>query len=78
VPAGLPSLECLQPRTCPNSPCHAAAAPCRVAQEEGEFGEAFFLCAQCIRSMEELGQGLAVAQQVRLAVAPTLKALCLK
>lgn len=36
----------------------------REAQENGEYAEAFWLCAQCVRSMEELGDGLRVAQQV--------------
>lgn len=36
----------------------------REAQESGEYAEAFWLCAQCTRSMEELGDGLRVAQEV--------------
>ena len=46
-------------------PLPARPPACREAQEEGEFAEAFWLCAQCIRSMEELGEGLRVAQEVR-------------
>jgi hypothetical protein len=56
---------------CNSTPyCTALPSPPyrREAQEEGEFAEAFFLCAQCIRSMEELGEGLRVAQQVRQCV----------
>jgi hypothetical protein len=37
---------------------------CREAQEEGEYAEAFWLCAQCIKSMDELGDELHVAAQV--------------
>ena len=48
--------------------CHLLCSPalllCREAQEEGEYAEAFWLCAQCIKSMEELGEGLRVGQQV--------------
>jgi hypothetical protein len=48
--------------------CHLLCSPalllCREAQEEGEYAEAFWLCAQCIKSMEELGEGLGVGQQV--------------
>ncbi len=36
----------------------------REAQEEGQYAEAFWLCAQCIKSMEELGDGLKVVQHV--------------
>ena len=42
---------------------------CREAQEEGEYAEAFWLCAQCIKSMEELGEGLRVGQEVGAAAA---------
>ena len=48
--------------------CHLLCSPalllCREAQEEGEYAEAFWLCAQCIKSMEELGEGLRGGQQV--------------
>lgn len=37
----------------------------REAQEEGQYAEAFWLCAQCIKSMDELGEGLQVATQAR-------------
>lgn len=37
---------------------------CREAQEEGQYAEAFWLCAQCIKSMDELGDDLHVAAQV--------------
>lgn len=38
---------------------------CRAAQEEGEFAEAIWLCAQCTELLEGLGPGVAAAQQVR-------------
>ena len=41
---------------------------CREAQENGEYAEAFWLCAQCTQSMEELGDGLKVAQEVRVGM----------
>lgn len=45
---------------------HLPAWPCREAQESGEYAEAFWLCAQCTQSMEELGDGLRVAGEVRM------------
>ena len=40
---------------------------CREAQEDGEYAEAFWLCAQCIKSMDELGEDLHVAAQVHFS-----------
>ena len=39
--------------------------PCsREAQENGEFAEALWLCAQCTRAMDELGEELRVVQEL--------------
>ncbi|KAI7841037.1 hypothetical protein COHA_005265 [Chlorella ohadii] len=40
----------------------------KEAQENGEYAEAFWLCAQCTQSMEELGDGLKVAQELATTI----------
>lgn len=39
----------------------------REAQENGEFAQAFWLCAQCCQSMEALGD-LKIAEQLNVTI----------
>ncbi|KAL4422269.1 hypothetical protein ABPG75_008466 [Micractinium tetrahymenae] len=40
----------------------------KEAQESGEYAEAFWLCAQCTQSMDELGDGLKVAGELTATI----------